>query len=82
MKVTIVINGAGKVIAAHVPIAPETPPDFAQAEVETIKAEIRPSEGQEVLQLEIPDEHVPLRPEPDFLDTLQRHKDGGSAEAG
>jgi hypothetical protein len=82
VKVTIVVNEAGKVIAAHVPMAPETPPDSAQAEVDTTRTEIRPSEGQEVLQLEIPDEDVRSAPQPDFLDTLQRHKDGGSPHAG
>jgi hypothetical protein len=35
-----------------------------------------PSEGQKVLDLDIPDETSPSEPRTDFLPTLQTHKDG------
>ena len=34
-----------------------------------------PSEGQRVLDVDVPDDDVPSEPRPDFLNTLQVYKD-------
>ena len=36
-----------------------------------------PSEGQRVLDVDVPDDDVPSEPRPDFLNTLQVYKDRG-----
>jgi hypothetical protein len=71
-KVSIVVDGDGKVVASYItPRLHEVPftPD------ETPSSGLLASEGQEVIDLELPDEEVPPEPGPDFLETLQRHKD-------
>ena len=71
MKVTVVVDEAGKVIAAHVPIDPEQGRDSEGSG----NIGFLPVEGQEVLDLDVPEDHVPGEPPSDFLDTLQKHKD-------
>jgi len=80
LKVTVVVNEAGQVMAAHVPVSSEGPSD-SYAEEEGRITGFVPSEGQEVLELDIPDEDVPSEPRPEFLNTLQMYKDRGSPEA-
>jgi hypothetical protein len=78
VKVTVVVNRAGDVIAAHVPSASESGPDSAQEDSAATRIEFTPSEDQEVLYLDVPEEDVPLQPRSDLLETLQRHKDRSS----
>ena len=80
MKVTVVVNAAGQVIAALTPVSSEGPSESHADEEGAITGFI-PSEGQEVLDLDLPDEDVPTEPGPDFLNTLQMYKDRGSPEA-
>jgi hypothetical protein len=79
VKVTVVVNEAGEVIAAHVPVASERGPDSYRDDAPTTG--FMPSEGQEVLDLDLPEEDAPGEPPADFLETLQRHKDRGSSKA-
>jgi hypothetical protein len=74
VKVTVVVDEAGKVVAAHIPTAP--PDDYEGDEPPMI--EFVPSEGEEVVELDIPDEDVASDPEPEVLEILQRHKDRSS----
>ena len=76
MKVTVVVNEAGQVIAAHVPVSSEGPSD-SYAEEEGRMTGFVPSEGQRVLDVDVPDDDVPSEPRPDFLNTLQVYKDRG-----
>ena len=73
MKVTVVVNEAGKVIAAHVPLDPESSADSDTEDSPSVG--FLPGEGQDVVDLDLPDEDVPGEPPTDFLDTLQKHKD-------
>jgi hypothetical protein len=72
MKIAVVLNEAGKVVAAHIPSgifdesAGDQPPTFGFV----------PADGEEVAELDLPDEEVPSDPELEFLEILQRHKDG------
>ena len=81
MKITVVVNEVGQVIAAHVPVSSERPYD-SDAEDEGRITGFVPSEGQEVLDLEVPDDDVPSEPRPDFLNTLQTYKDRSVARFG
>ena len=81
MKITVVVNEAGQVIAAHVPVSSKGPSDSYAEEEEGRITGFVPSEGQDVLDLELPDEDVPSEPRPDFLNILQMYKDRGSPEA-
>ena len=78
MKVTVLIDKGGRVIAAHVPISPEASPEDARDG----GARVRMSAPDEhrVMILDVPDEDAPGQPPPDLLDRLQRHKD--AAESG
>jgi hypothetical protein len=73
MKITVVVDEAGKVIAAHVPLDPEGHSDLDQADAPM--AELVPSQGQKVLDLDLSDDDVPNVPPSDFLEQLQRRKD-------
>jgi hypothetical protein len=75
-KVTVLVNDAGEVIASYIPPERRTVSFTAD---EPPSAGLLASEGQEVLDLDLPDEEVPSEPGPDFLETLQRHKDRGSS---
>lgn len=75
-KVTVLVNEAGEIIASYIP--PERRPVSFTAD-EPPSGGLFASEGQEVLDLELPDEEVPFEPGPDFLETLQRFKDRGSS---
>lgn len=70
MKVTVVLDAAGKVIAAHVPVAAESGPD-SQVENQ-VTTGFMASEGQKVQDLDVPDVDVPGGPPDDFLEFLQR----------
>jgi hypothetical protein len=72
VKVTVVVDKAGKVVAAHIPSAP---PDDYEGGDEPPVIEFVPSEGEEVLDLDLPDEDIPSEAGPELLETLQRHKD-------
>lgn len=72
MKVMVVVDEAGKVVAAHIPTAPA---DEYEGEEPPPVVEFVPSEGEEVLELELPDEDVAGEQGPEFLEVLQRHKD-------
>jgi hypothetical protein len=80
VKITVVVNEVGQVIAAHVPVSSAGPSD-SYADEEGRMTGFVPSEGQQVLELDIPDEDAPSEPQADFLNTLQRYKDRGSSEA-
>jgi len=77
MKVTVVVDESGKVIAAHVPVAPEGP---QEAEGARATVSLTPPEGHTIMALDVPDEDAPAQPPHDLLDRLQRHKD--AAESG
>jgi hypothetical protein len=72
MKVTVVVDESGRVIAAHVPVAPEGAPGDEGA---TAMASLVAPEGHELMVLDVPGEDAPGEPPPDLLDRLQRHKD-------
>jgi hypothetical protein len=72
VKVTVVVNEAGKVVAAHVPFAIT---DTSAADEGPTLGFVA-SEGEEVVELDLSDEEVPRDPEPEFLEFLQRRKDG------
>ena len=74
MKVTVLVNEAGKVVAAHVPSAVSDESALDQAPMLGFVT----SDGEEVAELELRGEEVPSEPEPEFLEILQRHKDGSS----
>jgi hypothetical protein len=73
MKVTVVVNKAGKVIAAYVPVASESGPGSHTEG--GARVEFAPSEDQELMDLDLPDEDIPSVPPPDFIEVLQRQKD-------
>ena len=79
MKVTVLIDASGKVIAAHVPVASERGPNSYGED--TLMTGFMPSEGQEVLELDLPDEDVPGEPPHDLLEKLQVYKDRNSSKA-
>lgn len=68
MKITVVVNAAGDVVAAHVPSGRPPAPTLAG---------FLPSEGQEAVDLDIPDDAVPAEPGPDFLETLRSYRERG-----
>jgi len=70
--VKVVVDEAGKVVASYIPPERRRVPFTAD---EPPSAGLLASEGQEVIDLELPDEEVPSEPGPDFLETLQRHRD-------
>ena len=70
--VSILVDEAGKVIASYIPPERRATPFTAD---EAPSSGLLASEGQEVIDLELPDDEVPSEPGPDFLETLQRHKD-------
>jgi hypothetical protein len=72
VKVTVVVDEAGKVVAAHIPTAP--PDDYEGDEPPMI--EFVPSEGEEVVELDIPDEDVASDPEPEVLEISSDTKTG------
>ena len=72
MKVTVVLNEAGKVVAAHIQAAASD----ASAGDHTPNLGFVTSQGEEVAELDLPDEEVPSDLQPEFLETLQRHKEG------
>jgi hypothetical protein len=67
MKIGILVNEAGDVIAALLPTEErrygEDPPG---------KTRITPAEGQTLREVDIPDEMVPTVPGPEFGETLRR----------
>jgi hypothetical protein len=72
MKVTVVVDEAGKVVAAHIPTAP--PEDYKGDELPM--SEFVPSEGDEIVELDVPDEDIATDAEAtELLEILQRHKD-------
>ena len=72
MKVTVVVDEAGKVVAAHIPTAP--PDDYEGDEL--LMSEFVPSEGEEIVELDLPDEEIAGDAEAtQLLQILQRHKD-------
>jgi hypothetical protein len=75
-KVTVLVDNAGKIIASYVPPERHSVPFTAD---EPPSGGLLASEGQEVLDLELPDDEVPAEPGADFLETLQRHKDRDSS---
>ena len=79
MKLTVVVNELGQVIAAHVPGSPESPTESYE---EGRMTGFVPMEGQRVVDLEVSDDDVPSEPRSDFLNTLQTYKDRASSEAG
>jgi hypothetical protein len=80
MRITVVVNSDGQVVAAHGPATSQGPPD-SYAEEEARFTGFVPTEGQSVMELELPDDDVPSEPRPDFLDTLQLCKDRTTREA-
>lgn len=80
MKITVVVDEAGKVIAAHVPLDPERSSDSAHEDAPI--AELLPSPGQKVLDLDLAEDDVPNVPPPDFLAQLQHRKDEAYPLAG
>jgi hypothetical protein len=79
VRVTVVVNAAGQVIAALIPVSSQG--SESHADEEGGITGFVPSEGQDVVDLDLPDEDVPTEPGPDFLNTLQMYKDRGSPEA-
>jgi hypothetical protein len=75
-KVTVLVDEGGKVIASYIPPDRRSVPFTAD---EPPSAGLLASDGQEVLDLELPDEDVPSEPGADFLETLQRLKDERSS---
>jgi hypothetical protein len=73
MKVTVVVNDAGEVIAAHVPLDAERLSDSEQGAAPMVEVVARG--GQKVLDLDLPADDVPSIPPPDFLERIQRVKD-------
>ena len=72
MKVTVVVDEAGKVVAAHISTAP---PDDYGGDEQPI-SEFVPSEGEEIVELDLPDEDLASDAEAtELLEILQRHKD-------
>jgi hypothetical protein len=71
VRATVVVDEAGKVVAAHIPTAPG---DEYEGD-EPAMFEFVPSEGEEVVEVDVPDEHVSSDLGPEFLDVLQQHKD-------
>lgn len=72
MKVTVVVDEAGKVVAAHIPTAPAD--DYKADELPM--SEFVPSEGEEIVELDLPDEDIASDAEAtELLEILQRHKD-------
>ncbi len=69
MKITVVVDGTGQVIAAHVPVAAETGPTSAIPEH---SSSFVAHEGQRVVEMEIPDTDAPAVPGADFLESLQQ----------
>jgi hypothetical protein len=72
MKVTVVVDESGKVIGAHVPVAPEGP---KESEGAGATVSLLPREGHTIIALDVPDEDAPAQPPHDLLERLQRHKD-------
>ena len=79
MKLTVVVNELGQVIAAHIPVSAEGPSDSYAEEAGRMTGFV-PTDGQRVLELNVADEDVPSEPAPDFFNTLQGYKDRGSPE--
>ena len=79
MKLTVVVNELGQVIAAHVPVSPES---RSESYEEGRMTGFVPMEGQRVMDLEVSDDDVPSEPRSDFLNTLQTYKDRASPQAG
>jgi hypothetical protein len=72
VKATVVVDGAGKIVAAHIPSAA---PDYEGDEVQPV-AEFLPSEGEEIVELDLPDSDIASDAEAaEVLEMLQRHKD-------
>jgi hypothetical protein len=71
VKVMVVVDQAGTVVAAHVPTAPSEPYEGMEAPI----AEFVPSEGEEVIELELPDDALAGEPGPEILEVLQQQKD-------
>lgn len=76
-KITVLVNKENKIVAARVPSGS----DSKYADGEPPMTRFAPSEGEEVLDLDLPDEDVPSEPGPDFLETLQRFRARGSSGA-
>ena len=72
--VTVLIEKTGKIIAAYFP--PEGP-QVSYTPEDPSSVGLLAGEGQEVADLEVPDEDFPAESGPDFLEMLQRHKDQG-----
>jgi hypothetical protein len=66
MKITVVVNEAGDIVAAHIPSGRSPAPTMAG---------FLPSEGHTVLDLDIPDDAVPTEQGPDFLENLKPYKE-------
>ena len=72
MKVTVVVDESGKVVAAHIPTAPTD--DYKADELPM--SEFVPSEDEEIVELDLPDEDIASDAEAtELLEILQRHKD-------
>jgi hypothetical protein len=71
MKVTVIVNKAGKVIAAYIPVDGESGPESGAG----VRVGFMPKEDQEVMDLDVPDEEVPRVPSDDLMEMLQRRKD-------
>jgi hypothetical protein len=74
--VSIVVDEAGKVTASYIPPERHATPFTAD---EAPSSGLLASEGQEIIDLELPDDEVPPEPGADFLETLQQHKDRRSS---
>jgi hypothetical protein len=75
-KITVLIDEGGGIVASYIP--PERPADASTGD-EPPFGGLFASEGQQVLDLELPDEEVPTEPGPNFHETLQRYRDRGSS---
>jgi hypothetical protein len=75
VKITVVLNEAGKVIAAHVPVAGERGPESSPMERDAPMTAFVPSAGQEVVEMDLAEGDVPFVPREDFLEDLQRRRD-------
>ena len=65
MKVTVVVDESGKVVAAHIPTAPTD--DYEGDELPM---------SEEIVELDLPDEDIASDAEAtELLEILQRHKD-------
>jgi len=72
MRVTVVVDEAGKVVAAEVPSA--LPDDYEGDEPPVI--EFVPSEGEEIVELDVPDDDIAGDAEAtEIIEILLRHRD-------